>query len=109
MHLLIVEDERALCDTVARSLRRSAYSVDCCYDGEKALELLETSQVDLLILDIMMPGMDGYQLTERIRVRSGAAGSEPAEKGRNDGAAHPAADRQRDTCADPLGSRRGGG
>ena len=32
MHLLIVEDERALCDTVARSLRRSAYSVDCCYD-----------------------------------------------------------------------------
>ena len=35
MHLLIVEDERALCDTVARSLRRSAYSVDCCYDGEK--------------------------------------------------------------------------
>ena len=40
MHLLIVEDERALCDTVARSLRRSAYSVDCCYDGEKALELL---------------------------------------------------------------------
>ena len=42
MHLLIVEDERALCDTVARSLRRSAYSVDCCYDGEKALELLET-------------------------------------------------------------------
>ena len=41
MHLLIVEDERALCDTVARSLRRSAYSVDCCYDGEKALELLE--------------------------------------------------------------------
>ena len=44
MHLLIVEDERTLCDTVARSLRRSAYSVDCCYDGEKALELLETER-----------------------------------------------------------------
>lgn len=33
MHILIVEDERALCDTIARSLRRLAYSVDCCYDG----------------------------------------------------------------------------
>ena len=40
MHILIVEDERALCDTIARSLRRLAYSVDCCYDGKKALELL---------------------------------------------------------------------
>ena len=34
MHILIVEDERALCDTIARSLRRLAYSVDCCYDGQ---------------------------------------------------------------------------
>ena len=40
MHLLIVEDERALCETIVRSLRRLAYSVDYCYDGEKALELL---------------------------------------------------------------------
>ena len=41
MHLLVIEDERALCETIVRSLRRLAYSVDCCYDGEKALELLE--------------------------------------------------------------------
>ena len=34
MHILVVEDEKALCDTIARSLRRLAYSVDCCY-GEK--------------------------------------------------------------------------
>ena len=40
MHLLVIEDERALCETIVRSLRRLAYSVDCCYDGEKALELL---------------------------------------------------------------------
>ena len=38
MHLLVIEDERALCETIVRSLRRQAYSVDCCYDGEKALE-----------------------------------------------------------------------
>ena len=36
MHILVVEDERALCDTIARSLRRLAYSVDCCYDGQSA-------------------------------------------------------------------------
>ena len=40
MHLLVIEDERALCETIVRSLRRQAYSVDCCYDGEKAVELL---------------------------------------------------------------------
>ena len=37
MHLLVIEDERALCETIVRSLRHQAYSVDCCYDGEKAL------------------------------------------------------------------------
>ena len=40
MHLLVIEDERALCETIVRSLRRLAYSVDYCYDGDKALELL---------------------------------------------------------------------
>ena len=43
MHLLVIEDERALCETIVRSLRRLAYSVDYCYDGEKALELLKLS------------------------------------------------------------------
>ena len=42
MHLLVIEDERVLCETIVRSLRRLAYSVDHCYDGDKALELLGT-------------------------------------------------------------------
>ena len=67
MHLLIVEDERALCDTVARSLRRSAYSVDCCYDGEKALELLETERYDLVLLDLMLPGLTGEEFIAEMR------------------------------------------
>ena len=67
MHLLIVEDERALCDTVARSLRRSAYSVDCCYDGEKALELLETERYDLVLLDLNLPGADGMTVLRTLR------------------------------------------
>ena len=40
MHILVVEDERALCETIVRSLRRLAYSVDYCHDGEQALGLL---------------------------------------------------------------------
>ena len=48
MHLLIVEDERALCETIVRSLRRLAYSVDYCYDGDKALELLAVKIQSLL-------------------------------------------------------------
>ena len=49
MHLLVIEDERALCETIVRSLRRLAYSVDYCYDGEKALELLGVERYDLVL------------------------------------------------------------
>ena len=43
MRILIVEDERALCDAIVRSLRNLAYSVDCCHDGREALDLLGIS------------------------------------------------------------------
>ena len=59
MHLLVIEDERALCETIVRSLRRAAYSVDYCCDGEEALELLEIERYDLVLLDLNLPGKDG--------------------------------------------------
>ena len=40
MRILVVEDEKALCDAIARSLRHLAYSVDCCHDGQTAIDLL---------------------------------------------------------------------
>ena len=49
MHLLVIEDECALCETIVRSLRRLAYSVDYCYDGEKALELIAVEKYLSLI------------------------------------------------------------
>ncbi len=67
MHLLIVEDERALCDTIVRSLRRSAYSVDCCYDGEQALELLGAERYDLVLLDLNLPKKDGMTVLRTLR------------------------------------------
>lgn len=67
MHLLVVEDERILCETIVRSLRRLAYSVDCCYDGNRALELLQTERYDLVILDLNLPGRDGMSVLRTLR------------------------------------------
>ena len=67
MHLLVVEDECALCETIVRSLRRLAYSVDYCYDGEKALELLGVEQYDLVLLDLNLPKKDGMTVLRTLR------------------------------------------
>lgn len=67
MRLLVIEDERELCDTIVKSLRRQAYSVDPCYDGEKALELLSVEQYDLIVLDLNLPGKDGMTVLRTLR------------------------------------------
>ena len=68
MHILVVEDEKVLCETIVRSLRRLDYSVDSCYDGNEAIELLATESYDLVLLDVMMPNMDGWETLKAIRV-----------------------------------------
>lgn len=67
MHILVVEDERALCDTIVRSLRRLAYSVDFCYNGNKALELIEVERYDLILLDLNLTGADGMTVLRTLR------------------------------------------
>jgi len=67
MHLLVVEDERDLCQTIVRSLRRLAYSVDFCYDGEQALEFLGVERYDLVLLDLNLPGRDGMAVLRTLR------------------------------------------
>ena len=69
MHILVVEDEKALCDTIARSLRRLAYSVDCCYDGQSAAEMLAVERFDLVVLDLNLPGEDGMTVLRTLRER----------------------------------------
>ena len=69
MRILVVEDERALCETIVRSLRRLAYSVDHCYDGDQALELLGTERYDLVLLDLNLPGKDGMTVLRTFRQR----------------------------------------
>jgi len=70
MRVLIVEDERRLAENIARSLRESAgYAVDCCFDGEDGLHMAETNPYDLLVLDLMLPKIDGLTLLTRVRSR----------------------------------------
>ena len=67
MRILIVEDERALCDAIARSLRNLAYSVDCCHDGREALDLLGIEVFDLVVLDLNLPHVDGMTVLRELR------------------------------------------
>lgn len=67
MHILVVEDEHALCETIVRSLRRLAYSVDFCHDGNKAIELLGVERYDLALLDLNLPGADGMTVLRTLR------------------------------------------
>ena len=67
MRILVVEYERALCETIVRSLRRLAYSVDPCYDGDTAIDLLGSERYDLVLLDLNLPGADGMTVLRTLR------------------------------------------
>ena len=59
MRLLIVEDEKELCDTVAKTLYHVGYEVDTCYDGSEALDYILAENYDLIVLDLKFAG-DGW-------------------------------------------------
>jgi DNA-binding response OmpR family regulator len=68
--ILIVEDEPSIAEVVSLYLRRAGYHVQCASDGQTAQEMLEKSIPDLVVLDLMLPGLDGYTLTRWLRERS---------------------------------------
>lgn len=67
MKLLIVEDELDLNRSLVKLLKTQAYSVDAAYDGEEALDYLATTNYDALVVDVMMPRMDGFTLIQTLR------------------------------------------
>ena len=69
MKILIVEDEVRLCDNIARHLRQEGYTTQTCYHGEEALALLHEQTYDAIVLDIMLPGVDGITILETLRSR----------------------------------------
>ncbi|MGK8491091.1 response regulator [Nocardia asiatica] len=72
MRLLIVEDEKRLALTLAKGLSAEGFAVDVVHDGAEGLHLATTTDYDLIILDIMLPGMNGYRVCAALR----AAGHE---------------------------------
>ena len=69
MRILVVEDEKHLNRIISEAVEDEGYSVDSCYNGLEALEYLECAQYDVMILDVMMPKMDGFELVRRLRSR----------------------------------------
>lgn len=67
MHMLVVEDDRSLADLVRRGLTQELHIVDVAHDGEEGLERAESGAYDALILDLMLPGLDGLNIARRLR------------------------------------------
>lgn len=64
--ILVVEDERSISHLIEVNLRKAGYEVTCVYDGMAAADLLEEAQYDLVLLDVMLPEVDGYELMNYI-------------------------------------------
>lgn len=67
MKILVVEDERDLNRIITKHLKKNNYSVDSCFDGQEALNFISYSEYDLIITDIMMPNVDGYEFIDKLR------------------------------------------
>lgn len=68
--ILVVDDEVAITDFISYNLKKEGFEIDTAADGTTALAMAESKHYDLLILDIMLPGIDGFDLCRRIRVNS---------------------------------------
>lgn len=68
--ILLVEDEEHLHEALKLNLEMEGYEVDSAYDGGEALKLIQSAHYDLIILDIMLPSLDGFSITERLRLNN---------------------------------------
>jgi DNA-binding response OmpR family regulator len=72
--VLAADDDEDILELVAFRLERSGYTVLRAHDGEEALELARRERPDLAVLDVMMPKLDGFELTKRLRAEDGTSG-----------------------------------
>jgi two-component system alkaline phosphatase synthesis response regulator PhoP len=68
--ILLVEDEEHLHEALKLNLEMEGYEVDSAYDGQEALKQIQSAHYDLVILDIMLPSLDGFSITERMRLNN---------------------------------------
>src|SRR6202161_4952448 len=67
--IVVVDDDPTVADVVGRYLIRDGHSVQCAHDGYEALRLVEQHAPDLVVLDLMLPGIDGLEVCRRLRER----------------------------------------
>ncbi len=67
MKILVVEDAKDMNLLIVKTLKKAGYSVDSCYDGEEALLYLRGAEYDAVLLDVMMPKTDGYEVLRKLR------------------------------------------
>ena len=67
MRILVAEDQKDMNRLISRRLAEEQYSVDSCYNGQEVLDYLECAEYDAIVLDIMMPVMDGLQVLKKLR------------------------------------------
>ena len=67
MKILVVEDEKDLNNIITKHLKKNNFSVDSVFNGEEALEYLEYGTYDLIVLDIMLPKLNGYEVVKKLR------------------------------------------
>jgi DNA-binding response OmpR family regulator len=67
IRILVVEDEPAISSLIALSLKKAGYACECIADGEAAADRLQEASYDLILLDVMLPGLSGFELMEQIR------------------------------------------
>ncbi len=67
MRILLVEDEKKVADIIVRGLKAERYAVDVCHDGQSGWEMADAYNYDLIILDLMLPGLTGTEILERVR------------------------------------------
>jgi two-component system response regulator CpxR len=70
VRILVIDDDVELCALMSELLKRENYVVDCQYEGRKGLERALSGQDDLLVLDVMLPGIDGFEILKRVRQQS---------------------------------------
>ena len=67
VNIMIVEDEKPISNLIALSLKKAGYYCECAYDGLEALDMLDQHYPDLILLDIMLPGADGFEILEYVK------------------------------------------
>ena len=70
MKILIIEDERKLAGVLKKGLEENSFTVDLCHDGEEGLYMAETFPYDAILLDLMLPGVDGISILKSLRAKN---------------------------------------